>query len=98
MVYLTDIHLTAPPPDAEEIIFLAGCNYTDYFNESPPVSLFAYWTTLPGEDVQMWATDTGMFASLNWRLITDNPDKYTVMVAKFRFVNALGEPLFPVVD
>lgn len=95
MIYLTDRHLSAPPSDAEFILFLAGCNYTDYFNDSPPVELYPYWTTLPGEDVQMWATETGNYASMNWRLITDDPARYTTMVAKSRLVLPDGTPHFP---
>ncbi len=95
MVYLTDVHLETPPLDAEKIIYLAACSYTDYFDDNPPVDLFPYWTTVIGEDVQLWATDTSMYNSLNWRLITNDPAKYTTLVSAFRFVNKEGEPFYP---
>lgn len=95
MIYFTDLHLDKPPVDAEKIIFLACCSYTDYFDEQPPVEFYEYWTTLPGEDIQMYCTENNLYFDTTWRLITNDPLKYTTLVSPFRFVNKEGEPYYP---
>jgi len=42
-----------------------------------------YWTITPGMDIQLYVHENHI---TNWKVISNNPEKYTTLISKNRFV------------
>lgn len=81
MLYFADYKITKVPIDASTIVYLNVENPNSFDNVETIV--YPYWTFTSGEDVQGFVWDNKI---TEWGIISNNPAKYTTLVADSRFI------------